>query len=198
MFTGLITNIGTLVQINGSQFLIACDYPASTIEGGASIACDGCCLTVTSVAGTGDECSNFTVEVSNETLGCTTLGDWQIGQRINLERSLTMSSELGGHFVTGHVDGVAEILTIEIDGNSKRFSFRAPEELSHFIAPKGSVALNGTSLTVNGVDGNRFDVNLIPHTLKVTNWNDKVSENRVNLEVDLLARYVARLAGTCG
>ncbi len=192
MFTGIITDVGEVARREGDSFAIRSSYAASSIAIGASIACDGCCLTVTTVepAGTG---SLFSVDVSNETRSKTTLDSWQPGRRINLERSLTAGDELGGHIVTGHVDGVARIVDIHPDGESVRFTFEAPEHLALFIAPKGSAAIDGTSLTVNEVAGNRFGVNIIPHTLTVTTWGAKTAGQIVNLEVDLFARYVARL-----
>ncbi len=192
MFTGIITDVGEVARREGDSFSIRSSYAASSIAIGASIACDGCCLTVTAVepAGTG---SLFSVDVSNETRSKTTLDSWQPGRRINLERSLTAGDELGGHIVTGHVDGVARIVDIHPDGESVRFTFEAPEHLALFIAPKGSAAIDGTSLTVNEVAGNRFGVNIIPHTLTVTTWGAKTAGQIVNLEVDLFARYVARL-----
>lgn len=192
MFTGIITDIGEVVAREGGHFSIRSAYAADTIEIGASIACDGCCLTVTAVepAGTG---SLFKVDTSNETRSKTTIDEWQQGRRINLERSLAAGDELGGHIVTGHVDGTARILDIHADGESRRFTFEAPEHLALYIAPKGSVALDGTSFTVNEVAGNRFGVNMIPHTLTVTTWGAKTAGQRVNLEVDIFARYVARL-----
>jgi riboflavin synthase len=195
MFTGLITDVGELAARNGGTFRIRSNYPAADIAIGASIACGGCCLTATAIEADGGagKGSLFTVDVSNETLSKTTLGDWQPGRRINLERSLTAGGELGGHVVTGHVDGVARITDIRPDGESQRFLFEVPENLSMYIAPKGSVALDGTSLTVNEVAGNTFGVNLIPHSLGVTTWGERKVGDAVNLEVDLFARYVARL-----
>jgi len=192
MFTGIITDIGEVIARDGGRFSIRSRYTADTIKIGASIACDGCCLTVTAVEpqGTG---SVFSVDTSNETRSKTTIDSWQAGRRINLERALTAGDELGGHIVTGHVDGVARILDIQPDGDSRRFTFEAPEHLALYIAPKGSVALDGTSLTVNEVAGNRFGVNIIPHTLTVTTWGAKTAGQLVNLEVDIFARYVARL-----
>nr|PZN88089.1 MAG: riboflavin synthase [Pseudomonadota bacterium] len=192
MFTGIITDIGEVIARDGGRFSIRSRYTADTIKIGASIACDGCCLTVTAVEpqGTG---SVFSVDTSNETRSKTTIDSWQAGRRINLERALTAGDELGGHIVTGHVDGVARILDIQPDGDSRRFTFEAPEHLALYIAPKGSVALDGTSLTVNEVAGNRFGVNVIPHTLTVTTWGAKTAGQLVNLEVDIFARYVARL-----
>ncbi len=195
MFTGIVTGVGEVVARDGGGFTIACDYAATGIAIGASIACDGCCLTVTSIAPDASQ-TRFTVDVSNETLGLTTLGGWQPGQRVNLERSLALGAELGGHLMTGHVDGIARITRITPDGSSVRFSFAVPEPLSRYIARKGSVALDGTSLTVNEVDGVTFGVNLIPHTLTVTTWGARREGDAVNLEVDLLARYVARLTAT--
>lgn len=192
MFTGIITDIGEVIAREGSRFTIRCAYEAAGVVVGASIACDGCCLTVTSVkpAGRG---SVFSVDASNETLSKTTMHDWQVGRRMNLERSLKAGEELGGHVVTGHVDGLARIIDIREDGACRRFTFEAPEHLALYIAPKGSVALDGTSLTVNEVAGNRFGCNIIPHTLTVATWGAKSAGESVNLEVDLFARYVARL-----
>jgi riboflavin synthase len=192
MFTGIITDIGRLEAREGGRFTLRSSYPAEGISLGASIACDGVCLTVTSLAAAEDG-SRFTVDVSNETLSKTTLGGWQPGQHINLERALRAADELGGHVVSGHVDGVARILSVTPDGQSRRFQFEAPEHLALYIAPKGSVALDGASLTVNEVAGRRFGINLIPHTLTKTTWGSKKPGDTVNLEVDLFARYVARL-----
>lgn len=192
MFTGIITDVGKVASREGEHFAIECSYPAASIEIGASICCDGVCLTVTKVspAGVG---ALFSVDVSNETRSKTSLKSWQPGRRINLERSLKVGDEMGGHVVSGHVDGLARIVDIRQDGDSVRFSFDAPEHLSHYIAPKGSVALDGTSLTVNEVSAERFGVNLIPHSLQATTWGEKRVGDEVNLEVDLFARYVARL-----
>jgi riboflavin synthase len=173
-------------------FTVATPYAADGIALGASIAHDGCCLTVTSLKAEGAG-SVYTLDVSNETLSKTTLGAWQAGTRVNLERSLKAGDELGGHIVTGHVDGVAEIIDIRADGDSRRFTIRPPAEFIRFIAAKGSVALDGTSLTVNEVDATTFGLNLIPHTLAVTTWGDRRVGDRLNLEIDPLARYVARL-----
>lgn len=193
MFTGIVTAIGEIVDANDGRFRIACSYDAATIALGASIACNGCCLTVTEVQANEAGGSIFAVEASNETLSRTTLGRWAAGTKINLERSLKIGDELGGHIVTGHIDGVAGILNITQDGTSCRFEISAPNELAQFIAEKGSVALDGTSLTVNKVEANRFTVNIIPHTLHVTTWGQKRAGDRLNMEVDLMARYVARL-----
>ena len=159
------------------------------IDMGASIASDGVCLTVVTL---GD--GWYEVDISAETVSKTNLGDWEVGRAVNLERALKVGDELGGHIVSGHVDGVAEITTMQGEGDSTRVTFKAPAELARFIAPKGSVALNGTSLTVNEVDGDSFGVNLISHTKEVTNWGAAKVGDRINLEIDTLARYVARLA----
>jgi riboflavin synthase len=190
MFTGIVSDIGTLLARNGARFRIVSHYDPASLNPGASIACDGCCLTV---AGLGAD-RTFEVEVSNETASRTTLGSWQEGTRINLERPLALGDELGGHLVTGHVDGVARIVERRPDGESARFVLEAPAELARFIAPKGSVALNGVSLTVNEADGARFGVNIIPYTLANTTWGDLKPGDLLNLEVDLLARYVERIA----
>jgi riboflavin synthase len=192
MFTGIITDVGEVVERTDGHFMIRTDYPAASIAIGASIGCDGCCLTVTSVAAEAHG-GRFTVDASNETRAKTTIGQWQPGRRVNLERSLALGAELGGHVVTGHVDGVARILDITPDGESWRVALGAPEHLARYIAPKGSIALDGASLTVNEVMGPRFGVNLIPHTLTVTTWRSKKPGDTVNLEVDVFARYVARL-----
>jgi riboflavin synthase len=192
MFTGIITDIGEVAERDGGRFAIRSSYAAASIAAGASIACDGCCLTVTTVRPEGAG-SVFTVDVSNETRSKTTFDSLGPGARLNLERSLRAGDELGGHIVTGHVDGLAKVLDARPDGESRRFLFEAPEHLALYIAPKGSVALNGTSLAVNEVAGNRFGVNLIPHTLTVTTWGAKTAGEFVNLEVDVFARYVARL-----
>jgi riboflavin synthase len=191
MFTGIITDIGELVAREGGRLTIRCGYAAESIAIGASIACDGACLTATEVAREGSGCL-FNVDVSNETLSKTTLGDWRPGRRINLERALKAGDELGGHIVAGHIDGVARIGGMRPDGDSRRFTVETSPELARFIAPKGSVALDGISLTVNEVDGHGFGINVIPHTLTHTTWSAKKPGDRVNLEVDVFARYVAR------
>ncbi len=193
MFTGIITDVGEVVERNGGHSAIRSSYPAASIAIGASICCNGVCLTVTTVKAAGTAGSIFTVDVSNETLSKTNLGRWAPGVRVNLERSLRAGDELGGHVVSGHIDGVAKLVEITTDGDSRRLSFEAPEHLALYIAPKGSVALDGTSLTVNEVSGTRFGVNLIPHTLTVTTWGSKKPGDEINLELDLFARYVARL-----
>ena len=195
MFTGIVSGLGTLVAREGSQFVIHTPYKRKSLELGASLACDGCCLTLTQIEKAKGEGSLVAVDVSNETLSHTTLGSWERDRKINLERALSLGEELGGHIVTGHVDGVAKIVSRFPDGDSV---LEVPSEFAPFIASKGSVALNGVSLTVNEVDGMRFDVNVIPFTLAHTSWGDRVPGDPVNLEVDLLARYVARLAQTEG
>jgi riboflavin synthase len=196
MFTGIVTDIGTVRGIDkrgDTRFEIATHYDTAAIAYGASIACSGCCLTVV------DKGSHwFAVEASAETLSRTTLARWQVGTRVNLERPLRLGDELGGHIVAGHVDGVAEILSLRQDGDSRRFRLRAPKELARFIAPKGSVTLDGTSLTVNDVKGAEFEVNIIPHTQSVTTWGHAQAGDAVNVEIDLVARYVARLAEARG
>jgi riboflavin synthase len=194
MFTGIVSGIGTLLKRDGARFVIAAPYKAKSLEEGASVACDGCCLTLVDIEKAKRKGSVFVVEVSNETLAHTTLGEWQDGQRINLERALALGEELGGHIVTGHVDRRAKIVSRYPDGDSVRVLIEAPVDLAGFIAPKGSIALNGVSLTVNEVDGTRFGVNIIPYTLTHTTWGDRQPGDLVNLEVDLLARYVARLS----
>lgn len=195
MFTGIVTDLGEIREADGGRFRIACGYDAATIAIGASIACDGCCLTVTRVEAEKPGRAIFDIEASNETLSLTTLGEWIAGRHINLERSLRLGDEMGGHLVTGHIDGLARIDSVTPDGTSKRFEIICPEALGGFVAAKGSVALDGTSLTVNTVSDNRFTVNIIPHTLEVTTWGQKRAGDRLNMEVDLIARYVARLTG---
>jgi riboflavin synthase len=198
MFTGIITDVGEvqeIVRAGDTRLRIACGYDPATIDLGASIACSGVCLTVIAT-GTGagtDPRPWFDVQMSAETLGLTTAGDWAPGTRLNLERALRVGDELGGHIVSGHVDGVAEIVVTRDEGQSTRYTFRVPDALARYIAPKGSVALDGTSLTVNEVDGATFGVNIIPHTKAVTTWGTLRTGDRVNLEIDTLARYVARL-----
>jgi riboflavin synthase len=192
MFTGIVTDLGRLASRDGGKFSIACAYDAASLTPGASIACDGCCLTTVRSA-PGDAGAIFDVDVSNETLARTTLGQWEVGRRINLERPLTLGTELGGHLVTGHVDGVATIIGRVEDGDSVRFTLRSPDNLARYIASKGAIALDGVSLTVNEVDGMSFGVNIIPYTFAHTTWRDRKSGDLVNLEIDLLARYVERI-----
>ncbi|SNX73874.1 riboflavin synthase alpha chain [Cereibacter ovatus] len=194
MFTGIVTDIGRVLELERKGDLrarIATSYDVATIDIGASIACDGVCLTVVATGTT--PAGWFEVNISGETLSKTILGDWALGRPVNLERALKVGDELGGHIVSGHVDGVAEVVATAPEGDSLRVTFRAPEALARFIAPKGSVALNGTSLTVNEVDGADFGINFIPHTQDVTTWGGVAPGMRVNLEIDTLARYVARL-----
>lgn len=200
MFTGIITSVGAVRDVvrseGGARFRIACDYDASGVAIGGSIACDGCCLTVTRIEANGVG-SIFDVDVSRETLSRTTLGAWEPGRPVNLERAAVLGQELGGHLVSGHVDGVAEILSITPDGASLRFEILCPQNLGRFVAPKGSAALDGISLTINDVRDERagavFSVNIIPHTQKATSWGTARAGARVNMEVDLIARYVERL-----
>jgi riboflavin synthase len=191
MFTGIITDIGTIRSVKQRGDLrieIATGYDMTSVDMGASIACDGVCLTV--VEKTSD---SFCVDVSAESAGLTNIFEWKTDRPVNLERALKVGDELGGHIVSGHVDGVAEIVALRDEGDSTRVTLRAPDALAKFIAPKGSVALNGTSLTVNEVNGTDFGINFIPHTKAVTTWGSAAVGDRVNLEIDTLARYVARL-----
>src|SRR5580698_800268 len=203
MFTGIISDVGQIIDIKKSGELsrlrIASAYEAKTINLGASIANSGPCLTVVGVEPRG-EGSAIAFEVGAETLAVTTLGQWRTGGRVNLERSLRVGDELGGHMVSGHVDGIAEIVSRRDFDGMAHFRFRASKELAKFIAVKGSVALDGTSLTVNSVEGDTFEVLLIPHTLEVTTWGERKAGDRVNIEVDQMARYAARLmeAGQVG
>jgi len=194
MFTGIITDIGSVLEVEQRGDLrarIATGYNVASIDLGASIACDGVCLTVIALGGTPQNW--FDVEISAESLSKTNLDQWMPGHCVNLERALKVGDELGGHIVSGHVDGVAEITKMQEEGDSTRITFSVADTLAKFIAPKGSVALNGTSLTVNEVTGTSFGVNLIPHTKDATNWGAAKCGDRVNLEIDTLARYVARL-----
>ncbi|MDC0658025.1 riboflavin synthase [Leisingera sp. SS27] len=191
MFTGIITDVGTIAELEQQGDLrarIRTAYDTATIDLGASIASDGVCLTVIAL---GDDW--YDVQISAETVSKTNLDSWAVGKRVNLERALKVGDELGGHIVSGHVDGVAEVVEMKDEGDSTRVTLRAPQALARFIAPKGSVALNGTSLTVNDVDGCDFGINFIPHTKEVTTWGDVKLGDRINLEIDTLARYVARL-----
>lgn len=192
MFTGIITDIGTITALEQEGDLrarIRTGYDTASIDMGASIASDGVCLTV---VGLGADW--YDVQISAETVSKTNLESWRVGKRVNLERALRVGDELGGHIVSGHVDGVAEVVAVADEGDSTRVTLRAPDALARFIAPKGSVALNGTSLTVNEVSGPDFGINFIPHTKEVTTWGDVSVGDAVNLEIDTLARYVARLA----
>mmetsp|Transcript_23304 Transcript_23304/g.40390 ORF Transcript_23304/g.40390 Transcript_23304/m.40390 type:complete len:199 (-) Transcript_23304:1112-1708(-) len=192
MFTGIVTDIGTITDLTQEGDLrarIATGYDTSGIDMGASIASDGVCLTVVDLGP-----DWYDVQISAETVSKTNLSAWVVGKRVNLERALRVGDELGGHIVSGHVDGVAEVVSVVDEGDSTRVQLRAPDDLAKFIAPKGSVALNGTSLTVNEVQGAIFGINFIPHTKEVTTWGDVAVGDAVNLEIDTLARYVARLA----
>lgn len=193
MFTGIITDIGEVLRAENGLFDIACRYDAAGIDVGASIACDGICLTATEVSAGDAGGAVFTIFASNETLDRTTAGSWRVGRKVNLERSLRLGDELGGHIVTGHVDTVAAVCAQADDGASVRFELECPADYARFLAAKGSVALDGTSMTVNEVSGNRFTINAIPHTLGATTLGEKAVGDRLNMEVDLLARYVARL-----
>ena len=198
MFTGIVTALGTVSTIsplgNGQdmRLVIAAPWPdTASIAIGASVACSGCCLTATEVGA-----AWFAADASAETLACTTLGRWRAGSLVNLERSLCMGDELGGHIVSGQVDGVGEALYATPENASTSWVFRVPRPLARFIAVKGSVAVDGVSLTVNAVDGDTFGVNVIPHTARVTGFGSLVPGDAVNIEIDMLARYVARLAET--
>ena len=198
MFTGIITDIGILEKREtlpaGLRLRIKTAYDPATIAIGASIACSGTCLTVVALPEGGSNQRWFEVEAWEEALRLTTTASWEVGQRINLERALKVGDELGGHIVSGHVDGKAEILDVTPEGDAVRFRIHAPHHLARFVAPKGSVALDGTSLTVNAVEGNVFDVLIIRHTLEVTTWGERKSGDWLNFEVDTMARYAARLA----
>jgi riboflavin synthase len=194
MFTGIVTDIGQIRHVErrgDTHIVIATHYDVGTIDIGASIACSGVCLTVVDKGHAAEPW--FAVTASAETLGKTAIGGWKPGDAVNLERPLKLGDELGGHIVSGHIDGVATIAEMRDEGESRRMIFEAPAELMRFIAPKGSVALDGVSLTVNEVGKTQFGINLIPHTLAVTTFGRLQTGSKVNLEVDLLARYVARL-----
>jgi riboflavin synthase len=194
MFTGIITDVGQVrhVEQRGDlHVVVTTNYDVSAIDMGASIACSGACMTVADKGNGKDRWFAFTA--SAETLSKTTMGKWKKGDKVNLERPMRVGDELGGHIVTGHVDGIAEVTAVKPEGESLRVTFQAPVALARFIAPKGSIALDGISLTVNEVDGTRFGVNIIPHTAKMTTFGQIKVGSKVNLEVDLMARYVARL-----
>lgn len=198
MFTGIVSQIGEIVSTEPDgavvRLVIACAYDPEGIDLGASIACGGVCLTATGVEVGADGRTLVGFDIGPETLAVTTAKNWREGTRLNLERALRVGDELGGHIVLGHIDGVAAITAREDAGEAVTFRFKAPSQLARFIAVKGSVCLDGTSLTVNQVKGAEFDVTLIPHTLAVTTWGDRKAGDAVNLEVDQLARYAARLA----
>lgn len=197
MFTGLVSDVGEIVAVEQrgalTRLRIACGYAKESIALGASIACSGACLTATDVTRE-DGRTVFDVDAAAETLAVTSVAAWRVGRRINLERSLKVGDELGGHIVTGHVDGIAQLTAREDFDGMAKFRFSTPTNLAKFIAAKGSVALDGTSLTVNEVEADQFSVLLIPHTLTVTTWGDLAVGDGVNLEVDLMARYAARLS----
>lgn len=191
MFTGIVSDLGRVREIEqrgDTRLTIETAYDTEGIDIGASIACSGPCLTVVD-KGAGW----FAVDASAETLSKTNMGDWKVDTRVNLERAMRVGEELGGHIVSGHVDGVATIRAMTPEGDSTRFTFEAPDDLMRYVAPKGSVCLDGVSLTVNEVDGNTFGVNIIPHTASVTTFGAYAPGGRVNIEVDTIARYVARL-----
>lgn len=194
MFTGIITDVGTVTRVDDTRgdkrFEISTTWDMTDVPMGASIACSGCCLTV--IAKTQH---NFSVDVSAESLSKTNLGSWVEGTKINLESSLKFGDELGGHLVSGHVDGLATLVSITPDGDSYRLKIRAPQDLKQFIAQKGSIALNGISLTVNEVEDDVFGVNIIPHTWQVTTMGYAKAGDVINMEIDMLARYVARILG---
>lgn len=197
MFTGIVTDIGTVAAATplpeGVRLRIDTAYDPAGIDIGASIACSGVCLTVVALPDAGTNARWFEVEAWEEALRLTTAAGWKPGTRLNLERALKIGDELGGHIVSGHVDGRARIVERREEGDAVRFTLEAPDELARFVAPKGSVALDGTSLTVNRVDGARFDVLLILHSLSVTTWGDRRVGDEVNIEIDTMARYAARL-----
>ena len=200
MFTGIVSDLGEVLDIHEKteglrRLTIACGYDPDSIDIGASIACSGICLTVVGRGRTGNRAS-FALDAAAETLRVTTAGTWQRGAKLNLERALRLGDELGGHMVSGHVDGIAELVGRDDFVDSAALTFRVPAALARFIAPKGSVALDGVSLTVNVVDGDTFSVLIIPHTLKVTTLGVLQPGARVNLEVDQMARYAARLLET--
>jgi len=196
MFTGIITDLGRVRRMHRAalvELTIATRFDTATVPLGASIACSGVCLTVIGVA-----LGEFSVQASAETLACTTIGEWGEGTPVNLERSLRVGDELGGHLVAGHVDAVARVVERRPEAESIRFGFEIPEPLAPFLAPKGSVAVDGVSLTVNEVSPAGFSVNIIPHTLTCTNLGTAALGQRMNLEIDLIARYVSRLLGPRG
>lgn len=196
MFTGLVSDVGEVISVVArgalSRIRIACAYPHHSIALGASIACSGACLTAVASGRVGNR-SWFDVDAAAETLALTTVGSWERGSRVNLERSLKIGDELGGHLVSGHVDGMAKLLSRRDFDGMAHFEIEAPADIARFVARKGSVALDGVSLTVNAVEGNRFAVLIIPHTLAVTTWGEVKAGDRLNIEADVMARYAARL-----
>jgi riboflavin synthase len=194
MFTGIVTDVGRVRHVEkrgDTHIVISTNYDVEAVDIGASIACSGICMTVVDKGSASDRW--FAVTASGETLSKTTLGTWKVGDPVNLERPMRVGDEFGGHIVTGHIDGTAELVRVAAEGESTRMTFELPANISRFVAPKGSVALDGVSLTVNEVDGHRFGVNIIPHTFKVTTFGRAKPGWKVNVEIDLLARYVARL-----
>lgn len=191
MFTGIITDLGSVRAVDRSgevRFEFSSSYDMGTVDIGASIACNGVCLTVIEKGA-----DWFAMQASAETLSKTTLGGWETGRPVNFERAMKVGDELGGHIVSGHVDGIATVVDIQMDGESRRFTFEAPQALKKYVAPKGSVAIDGVSLTVNEVNDDRFGINVIPHTQSVTTFGALKVGDKVNMEIDMLARYVARL-----
>ena len=191
MFTGIVTDVGRVASVadrGDRRFVLETRFDMDKVDIGASISCAGCCLTVVEKAP-----GRFAVDASAETLSVTTLDEWREGTEVNLERALRLGDELGGHLVSGHVDGVGQVVSVREEGASHRIAFEAPADIARFIASKGSIAVDGVSLTVNEVDGRRFGVNIIPHTWTETTFRRLAAGSRVNLEIDLLARYVARL-----
>ncbi|SIS38633.1 riboflavin synthase [Insolitispirillum peregrinum] len=191
MFTGIITDLGSVRAVDRSgevRFEFSSSYDMGTVDIGASIACNGVCLTVIEKGA-----DWFAMQASAETLSKTTLGGWETGRPVNFERAMKVGDELGGHIVSGHVDGIATVVDIQMDGESKRFTFEAPQALKKYVAPKGSVAIDGVSLTVNEVNDDQFGINVIPHTQSVTTFGALKVGDKVNMEIDMLARYVARL-----
>ena len=198
MFTGIVTDVGTVSKVEplaeGLRLRISTAYDPKTIDIGASISHSGICLTVVTLPAESANERWYEVEAWEEAIRLTTIGRWVEGTRVNLERALKIGDELGGHIVSGHVDGKAEIVAIEAEGDATRFTLRVPDAFARFVAPKGSVALDGTSLTVNAVSATQFDILLIRHTLEVTTWGDRKVGDEVNFEIDTMARYAARLA----
>ena len=198
MFTGIVTDVGRVASARaldqGVRLRIDTAYDPTGIDIGASISCAGVCLTVVALPEGGANDRWFEVEAWEEALRLTTAGQWGEGTRLNLERALKVGDELGGHIVSGHVDGVAVIIERKDEGEAVRFRLKAPRHLARFIAPKGSVALDGASLTVNAVEADEFDVLLIAHSLAVTTWGEREEGDKVNIEIDTMARYAARLS----
>jgi len=200
MFTGIVTDIGTIDRVEAladTRVVIRTSYDTATVDLGASISCSGVCLTVIDKSPGGEGPNWFAVDVSGETISRTAQGQWTEGRRLNLERALKLGEELGGHIVTGHVDGIAEVLDVTPDGESHRIGFAVPAALAPFIAPKGSITIDGVSLTVNEVEdspaGVTFGVNIIPHTAAVTTFGSLAAGDPINIEIDVLARYLQRM-----